>query len=34
MNGTKYLGLNLTKQVKDIYDKNFTLLKKEFEKDI
>ena len=34
MNGTKYLGLTLTKQVKDIYDKNFTLLKKEFEKDI
>ena len=29
----KYLGVTLTKQVKDLYDKNFKLLKKEIEED-
>jgi hypothetical protein len=28
-NNTKYLGVTLTKQVKDLYDKNFKSLKKE-----
>jgi hypothetical protein len=28
-NNIKYLGVTLTKQVKDLYDKNFTSLKKE-----
>jgi hypothetical protein len=28
----KYLGVTLTKQVKDLYDKNFKSLKKEIEK--
>jgi len=27
----KYLGVTLTKQVKDLYDKNFKPLKKEIE---
>jgi hypothetical protein len=30
-NNTKYLGVTLTKQVKDLYDKNFKFLKKEIE---
>ena len=29
----KYLGVTLTKQVKDLYDKNFKPLKKEIEED-
>ena len=32
-NGTKYLGVTLTKQVKDLYDKRFKYLKKEIEED-
>ena len=32
-NNTKYLGVTLTKQVEDLYDKNFKYLKKEIEKD-
>ena len=31
---TKYLGIILTKQVKDLYDRNFKSLKKEIEEDI
>ena len=30
----KYLGVTLTKQVKDLYDKNFKPLKKEIEEDL
>jgi hypothetical protein len=30
-NNITYLGVTLTKQVKDLYDKNFKLLKKEIE---
>jgi hypothetical protein len=30
-NNTKYLGVTLTKEVKDLYDKNFKSLKKEIE---
>jgi hypothetical protein len=30
----KYLGVNLTMKVKDLYDENYKLLKKEIEKDI
>jgi hypothetical protein len=30
----KYLGINLTKKVKDLYNENYKLLKKEIEKDI
>jgi len=30
----KYLGVTLTKQVKDLYDKNFKSLKKEIEEDL
>jgi hypothetical protein len=30
----KYLGVNLTKQVKDLYDKNFKSVKKEIEEDL
>jgi hypothetical protein len=30
----KYLGVTLTKQVKDLYDKNFKSLKKKFEDDL
>jgi hypothetical protein len=33
-NNIKYLGVTLTKEVKDQYDKNFKTLKKEIEKDI
>jgi hypothetical protein len=33
-NNIKYLGVTLTKQVKDLYDKNFKSLKKEMEEDI
>ena len=32
-NNIKYLGVTLTKQVKDLYDKNFKYLKKEIEED-
>ena len=34
MNNAKYLGVTLTKQMKDLYDKNFKSLKKEIEEDI
>ena len=30
-NNTKYLGMTLSKQVKDVYVKNFKCLKKEIE---
>jgi hypothetical protein len=33
-NNVKYLGGTLAKQVKDLYDKNFKLLKKETEEDL
>ena len=33
-NNIKYLGLTLTKEVKDLNDKNFNSLKKEFEEDL
>ena len=33
-NNTKYLGVTLTKQVKDLYDKIFKSLKKEIKKDL
>jgi len=33
-NNIKYLGVTLTKQVKDLYDKNCKLLKKEIEEDL
>jgi hypothetical protein len=33
-NNLKYLGVTLTKQVKDLYDKNFKSLKKEIKEDI
>ena len=33
-NNIKYLGVTLTKQVKDLYDKNFRSLKKEIEEDL
>jgi hypothetical protein len=33
-NNIKYLGVTLTKEVKDLYDKNFKSLKKEIEKDL
>jgi hypothetical protein len=33
-NNVKYLGVTLTKQVKDLYDKNFKSLKKEIEEDL
>jgi hypothetical protein len=33
-NNIKYLGVTLTKQVKDLYDKNFKSLKKEMEEDL
>jgi len=32
-NNIKYLSVTLTKQVKDLYDKNFKSLKKEIEED-
>jgi cephalosporin hydroxylase len=31
-NNIKYLGVNITKKVKDLYDKNFKSLKKEIKK--
>jgi hypothetical protein len=33
-NNIKYLGVNLTKEVKDLYEKNFKSLKKEIEADL
>jgi hypothetical protein len=33
-NNIKYLGISLTKQVKDLYGKNFKSLKKEIEEDL
>ena len=30
---TKYLGINLTKKVKDLYSENYTTLKKEIKED-
>jgi hypothetical protein len=33
-NNIKYLGVNLTKEVKDLYDKNFKSLKKVFKDDL
>ena len=33
-NNIKYLGVTLTKQVKDLYDKNFRSLKKGIEEDL
>jgi hypothetical protein len=33
-NNVNYLGVTLTKQVKDLYEKNFKFLKKEIEEDI
>jgi hypothetical protein len=33
-NNIKYLGVALTKQVKDLYDKNFKSLKKVVEEDL
>jgi type III secretory pathway component EscV len=33
-NNRKYLGITLTKQVKNLYDKNFKSLKKEIEEDL
>jgi hypothetical protein len=33
-NNIKYLGVTLTKEVKDLYDKNFKFLKKEIEQDL
>ena len=33
-NNIKYLGVTLTKQVKDLYDKNFKSLKKEIKDDL
>jgi hypothetical protein len=33
-NNIKYLGLTLTKQVKDLYDDHFKSLKKEVEEDL
>ena len=33
-NSIKYLGVTLTKQVKDLYNKDFRSLKKEIEKDL
>jgi hypothetical protein len=34
INNIKYLDVTLTKQVKDMYDKNFMCLKKEIEEDL
>ena len=33
-NNIKYLGVTLTKEVKDLYDKNFKSLKKEIKDDL
>ena len=30
----KYLGINLTKEVKDLYNENYKILKKEIEEDL
>jgi hypothetical protein len=32
-NNIQYVGVTLTKQVKDLYDKNFQTVKKEIEED-
>ena len=32
-NSIKYLGVTLTKETKDLFDKNFKALKKEIEED-
>ena len=34
MNNIKYLGVTLTKEVKDLYDMNFKSMKKEIEEDL
>jgi hypothetical protein len=34
INNIKYLGVTITKKVKDLYDKNFKSLKKEIEEDL
>jgi hypothetical protein len=34
INNIKYLGVTLTKEVKDLYDKNIKSLKKEIEEDL
>ena len=34
INNIKYLWITLTKQVKDLYDKNFKSLKKEIKEDL
>jgi hypothetical protein len=34
INNINYLGVTLTKQVKDLYDKNFKSLKKEIKEDL
>jgi hypothetical protein len=33
-NNTKYLGMTLTKEMKDLYDKNFRSLRKETKEDL
>ena len=33
-NNTQYFGMTLTKQMKDLYDKNFKSLKKEMKEDL
>ena len=33
-NNIKYLGVTITKQVRDLYDKNFRSLKKDIEEDL
>ena len=33
-NNIKYLGVTLTKEVKDLYDKNFMSIKKEIKEDL
>ena len=33
MRKIKYLGINLTKEVKDLYSENYTILKKEIKDD-
>ena len=33
-NNIKYIGVTLTKEVKDLYDKNFKSLKKEIKEDL
>jgi hypothetical protein len=33
-NNIKYLGVTLTKEVKDLYDNNFNSLKKEIKEDL